>query len=52
MIHPAQGMQGANHPRVFTRSRWPKSITKTKNKITIGHSGKEADVSATHGNYS
>ena len=22
MIHPAQGVQMANHPRVFTRSKW------------------------------
>jgi len=30
MIHPAQGVQMTNHPRVFTRSRWLQQVTTTK----------------------
>lgn len=46
MIHSVQGVQGRNHPRVFTRSRWAKQGSTTKAKqITSGHSCKEADVS-------
>jgi len=54
MIHPTQDVQKANHPRVFTRSRWQQqgSTTKTNNKITSGHPWKGADVSTNHDNYS
>jgi len=30
MIHPVQGVLGANHPKVFTRSRWLHQGTTTK----------------------
>jgi len=52
MIHPAQGVQGANHPRVYTRSRCTKqgSTAKTK-RITVGHSYKVEGVATNHNNY-
>jgi len=49
MIHPAQVVQGENHPKVFTRSRCPKQGSTTKTtQITSGHLYKEGDYSTNH----
>jgi len=59
MVYPAQGVQKANHPIVFTRTRClPRQHHQNKIKqnretlITSGHPYKEGDDSTIHGNRS
>jgi len=52
MIHPAQGVQGTNHQRIFTRSRCPnQGSTNKTTQITSGHPYKEGDFATNHDNY-